>query len=169
MSQKVSLVSIEGSTSVHVDLSMSESGNISVSGQEFGSAPEAFWGSDEYEYDLSIPPASWDALIIALGRKFYGDAPSGTDQFMAELDKAGIKNLFVYTEEWPFDEALDYETASLIGEFANDFWPRISEAEKARFLMSLIIKHYSGNASVVAELEDLLKASGSEFKTWSWC
>jgi hypothetical protein len=75
MSKPVKLVSQGGSTSIHIDARIEENGDVVISGQDIGDAPEEFFGDLDYEYWLTVPAAEKDRLLMALIEKHYaGDA-----------------------------------------------------------------------------------------------
>ena len=75
MSQSVKLVNQGGSTSIHIQARIEESGNLVISGQDIGDAPEEFFGDLDYEYWLTVPAAEKDQLLLALIEKHYaGDS-----------------------------------------------------------------------------------------------
>jgi hypothetical protein len=75
MSKPVKLVSQGGSTSIHIDARIEENGDVVISGQDIGDAPEEFFGDLDYEYWLTVPAAEKDQLLMALIEKHYaGDA-----------------------------------------------------------------------------------------------
>ena len=56
--QKVTLCEQEGSyVSIYVDASLHD-GELTISGQDIGQAADDFWGDSDYEYWLTLPPAS---------------------------------------------------------------------------------------------------------------
>ena len=75
MNEPIKLVSQGGSTSIHIDMRIEESGDLIFSGQDIGSAPEEIFGDSDYEYWLTVPAAAKDRLLLALLEKHYaGDA-----------------------------------------------------------------------------------------------
>ena len=75
MSDSIKLVSKGGSTSIYIDMSIDEDGNLLFSGQDIGSDPEEIFGDIDYEYWLTVPAAEKDRLLLALLEKHYaGDA-----------------------------------------------------------------------------------------------
>ena len=75
MSETVKLVNQSGSTSIHIDARIEESGNLVISGQDIGDAPEEFFGDLDYECWLTVPAAEKDRLLLALIEAHYaGDA-----------------------------------------------------------------------------------------------
>ena len=75
MSEPVKLVNQSGSTSIHIDARIEETGDLVISGQDIGDAPEEFFGDLDYEYWLTVSAAEKDRLLMALIEKHYaGDA-----------------------------------------------------------------------------------------------
>jgi hypothetical protein len=75
MSEPVKLVNQGGSTSIHIDARIEEGGDLVISGQDIGDAPEEFFGDLDYEYWLTVPAAEKDRLLLALIETQYaGDA-----------------------------------------------------------------------------------------------
>ena len=75
MNEPIKLVSQGGSTSIHIDVRIEESGDLLFSGQDIGSAPEEIFGDSDYEYWLTVPASEKDRLLLALLEKHYaGDA-----------------------------------------------------------------------------------------------
>ena len=71
MSEPVKLVNQGGSTSIHIDARIEESGDLVISGQDIGDAPEEFFGDLDYEYWLTVPAAEKDRLLLALIETHY--------------------------------------------------------------------------------------------------
>ena len=75
MNGPIKLVRKGGSTSIYIDMSIDEDGNLLFSGQDIGSDPEEIFGDIDYEYWLTVPAAEKDRLLLALLEKHYaGDA-----------------------------------------------------------------------------------------------
>ena len=75
MNDPIKLVRRGGSTSIYIDMSIDENGNLLFSGQDIGSDPEEIFGDIDYEYWLTVPAAEKDRLLLALLEKHYaGDA-----------------------------------------------------------------------------------------------
>ena len=71
MNEPVKLVNQSGSTSIHIDACIEESGDLVISGQDIGEAPEEFFGDLDYEYWLTVPAAEKDRLLLALIETHY--------------------------------------------------------------------------------------------------
>src|SRR5210317_266149 len=75
MQKKVQLFSQSGSTSIHIDARIDKAGDLLLSGQDIGDAPEEIFGDLDYEYWLTVPASEKDRLLPALIEKHYaGDA-----------------------------------------------------------------------------------------------
>ena len=75
MNDPIKLVRRGGSTSIYIDMSIDENGNLLFSGQDIGSDPEEIFGDIDYEYWLTVPASEKDRLLLALLEKHYaGDA-----------------------------------------------------------------------------------------------
>ena len=71
MSDVVELVNIQGATSIYIDVRINENGDLLLSGQDIGDAPEEIFGDLDYEYWLTVPAAEKDKLLLALIEKHY--------------------------------------------------------------------------------------------------
>jgi hypothetical protein len=75
MNDPIKLVRQGGSTSIHIDVRIDDSGDLLFSGQDIGDAPEEIFGDSDYEYWLTVPASEKDRLLLALLEKHYaGDA-----------------------------------------------------------------------------------------------
>ena len=75
MNDPIKLVSQGGSTSIHIDMCIDENGDLLLSGQDIGNAPEEIYGDIDYEYWLTVPAAEKDKLLLALIEEHYaGDS-----------------------------------------------------------------------------------------------
>jgi hypothetical protein len=75
MNDPIKLVMQGGSTSIHIDVRIDDSGDLLFSGQDIGDAPEEIFGDSDYEYWLTVPASEKDRLLLALLEKHYaGDA-----------------------------------------------------------------------------------------------
>ena len=95
--QEISLCAQKGSyVSIYVDASLHE-GELTISGQDIGQAADDFWGDNDYEYWLTLPPESAEKffklicanspgedLLDVLQKRFHGTgAFSGIRSFCA--------------------------------------------------------------------------------------
>lgn len=64
MCSVVKLVSQSGTTSIHIDARIDESGDLLLSGQDFGEAPPpTFFGNDDYECRFTMSAAEKDRIL----------------------------------------------------------------------------------------------------------
>ena len=67
--KKVRLVASPGETSVFIDAEIDEKGNLLLSGQDIGKAPEAWLGDSDYEYWLVVAASDKERVLsILLGQ-----------------------------------------------------------------------------------------------------
>lgn len=74
-------------TSVFIDIEIKETGEVLMSGQDVGKAPEEFWGDSDYEYWLYVGQEGKDLLLLSLIKKMFGgrsDAFSKFREFLIE-------------------------------------------------------------------------------------
>jgi hypothetical protein len=81
MSDKVSLVQIEGATSIYIDAEITDEGDLLFSGQDIGQVPSEMFGDSDYEYWLTIKAVNKDKVLLALIEKLY----SGNSRLISEL------------------------------------------------------------------------------------
>lgn len=81
MKNRIKLVEIEGSTSIHIYVEITDGGDLLLSGQDLGEAPQMIWGDSDYEYWLRIKNADKEAVLLALIEKHY----SGNASVVTEL------------------------------------------------------------------------------------
>lgn len=54
---------------------MKPDGSLVIEGQDLGDAPEAFWGSREYEWAITIAPGDVPSFVAALSGTAIADDP----------------------------------------------------------------------------------------------
>ena len=81
MTNKVSLVNIQGPTSIYIDAAITYEGDLLFSGQDIGDAPNEIFGDSDYEYWLTIKAAHKDRLLLDLIEKLY----TGNTKVISEL------------------------------------------------------------------------------------
>ena len=81
MANKVSLVRVEGPTSIYIDADINDEGDLLFSGQDIGDAPRKAFGDSDYEYWLMIRAPHKDQLLLALIEKIY----SGNTKLISEI------------------------------------------------------------------------------------
>jgi len=64
MSRTVRLYEHHGPTSIFIDAEIGDGGEVIVSGQDIGEAPEKFYGDSDYEYWMILGREHKDALLL---------------------------------------------------------------------------------------------------------
>ena len=90
MSETVKLVNQSGPTSIHIDARIEESGDLVISGQDIGDAPEEFFGDLDYEYWLTVPAAEKDRLLLALIETQYAGDVSVVSKLRELMEEKSI-------------------------------------------------------------------------------
>lgn len=90
MTDNVSLVRIEGPTSIYIEASIDDGGDLVVSGQDVGEAPLEYMGDSDYEYALRIRAAHKDDLLLALLEKLYSGDARVVSELREYLEAKGI-------------------------------------------------------------------------------
>lgn len=94
MSDGIQLVRQGGSTSIYIDVSIEDNGDLLFSGQDIGSAPEDIFGDFDYEYWLRVPAAEKDRVLLVLIREFYRDNALVVSELRQILESEGIPHGF---------------------------------------------------------------------------
>lgn len=94
MTDKVTLVSQKGSTSIYIDAEITADGSLVLSGQDLGEAPRQFFGASDYEYWLTIDVAHKDRVLLALLEKLYAGNVLVVSQMRELLKVKGIPAKF---------------------------------------------------------------------------
>ena len=90
MGKTIVLVDIGGRTSVHIDATINNAGNLVFSGQDIGEAPSEYVGDSDYEYWLTIPAKEKDSFLLALIEKMYLNDSGLITNVSELLDAKGI-------------------------------------------------------------------------------
>ena len=96
--QKVRLYEKQGETSIFIDAEIDKEGDILVSGQDLGKAPEEFWGDSDYEYMIVVKQKQKDLLLLSLIKEKFGGTAQAFSNFREYLIKEGIPYEF---GSWP--------------------------------------------------------------------
>lgn len=94
MADTISLVDIQGRTSIHIEVTITEEGDLLFSGQDIGEAPERTFGDSDYEYWLRIPADQKDRALLAFLEKLYGGNPRVISEVREYLKSKGISASF---------------------------------------------------------------------------
>lgn len=94
MTEKCSLVKIKGSTSINIDVEITQEGDLLFSGQDLGDAPQQIYGDSDYEYWLRIAAEDKDRALLAFIEKLYAGNPSVISEVRELLDSKAIPNKF---------------------------------------------------------------------------
>lgn len=94
MPQSIRLVDISGPTQIHIDVEITDEGDLLFSGQDVGEAPRKFWDDGDYEYWLRISASDKDRVLLALIEKLYSGNPSVISELRAYLDSKDIPSKF---------------------------------------------------------------------------
>jgi hypothetical protein len=94
MGEKCSLVSVEGETSTHISMEITEKGDLLFAGQDLGKLPQELFRDSDYEYWLRVKANDKDDVLLALIEHLYKGNMSVIVEFQAFLDKHGIKSEF---------------------------------------------------------------------------
>ena len=90
MEKPIKLVEIEGPTSVNIDVSINEAGDVVFSGQDIGEAPSMYVGDSDYEYWLTIPAIEKDRFLLLLLERQFLNTESVMSTVRDLLDSKGI-------------------------------------------------------------------------------
>lgn len=148
MSRTVRLYERQGPTSIYIDAEIGDGGEVIVSGQDIGEAPERFYGDSDYEYWVHVPAAAKPALLAALraerderrasgGRPPRGDALTRLRGYVAA---ARSRSLAAFGIADPTDTAI----------------------------LDLIETLYAGSVEAFNEFRDLLAKHGIKGDYGSW-
>jgi hypothetical protein len=86
----IRLVDIEGPTAIHLDVQITDQGDLLFSGQDLGEAPEMVFGDSDHEYWLTVAKRDKDSLLLALIEKHYAGNASVISVLQETLDSRGI-------------------------------------------------------------------------------
>ncbi len=84
--KKVKLVAHRGEASVFIDAAIDEKGNLVLSGQDIGKAPEEWFGDSDYEYWLVVAASEKDRVLtmllgqVAGGQQFIPVSDASEDE-----------------------------------------------------------------------------------------
>jgi len=91
---RVRLYERRGETSVFIDIEIKDTGEVLMSGQDLGKAPEEFWGDSDYEYWLYVNQDQKDLLLLSLIKKLFGGSSEAFSKFREFLIEYNIPYQF---------------------------------------------------------------------------
>ena len=91
---KVKLCEKRGETSVFIDAEITAEGNLVLSGQDVGKAPQEHWGDSDYEYWLVVKGENKDRVLLALMEKLYTGNTHAITELMGLLKGKNIPYQF---------------------------------------------------------------------------
>ena len=97
MEESIVLVNEKGDISVYIDASITDTGDLRLSGQDLGKELEGIFGDSEYEYFLTIPSAFKDKVLLALIEKIYKGNARVISDVRSLLETKGIPCEFFAT------------------------------------------------------------------------
>ena len=83
--KQVRLYESEGETSVFIDIKIDNEGDIVLSGQDIGKAPEEHWGDSDYEYWVVVNREQKDLLLLSLIQERFGGSSQSFSNFKEYL------------------------------------------------------------------------------------
>lgn len=92
--KRIQLYEQRGETSRYIDAAITENGDLLVSGQDVGKAPQEWWGDADYEFWVAVPGEHKDDVLLALIERLYGGNPSAVDEFRDFVKSRGIQSEF---------------------------------------------------------------------------
>ena len=94
MTRRIKLYESRGKTSIFIEAEIEKSGDLQLSGQDVGEAPNKFWGDGDYEYWLKVSKEHKDDLLLLLIEKIYGGNSFVISEFKEMLESRGIPYKF---------------------------------------------------------------------------
>lgn len=91
---QIVLVKQPGATSVRITAEICENGDLQLSGQDLGKAPQEIFGKSDYEYWLTVPAAQRDPLLLALLEALYKGDVCVVSKMREMLEAKGIPSEF---------------------------------------------------------------------------
>lgn len=73
-----------------LDLVINDLEDLMMEGQDFGTAAEEIFGSDEYEYFVSVPRKYKDWLLLNLVKEVFAEKPAPSSAFTEWLEEKKI-------------------------------------------------------------------------------
>ena len=160
----VRLYEVRGETSVYIDAEINDQGNLVVSGQDVGKAPEEYWGDSDYEYWVVVSRKHMDKLRRALTEREFGDD---------DLSWGSIwKTLFPLFRTVFEDLAIDREAFARFltskGIPFDESSGAIAEEHKDALVLALMERAFGGRLSAERDFREFLKAERIPYQFDSW-
>ena len=89
-SKTVQLYEERGETSRYIDATITEDGDLVITGQDVGKAPREFWGDEDYEFWVHVPAKYKDDVLLTLIKKLYAGRQSAVDEFRDLMRSRGV-------------------------------------------------------------------------------
>lgn len=91
---KVKLFEDRGSTSRFVYAEILDTGDLVISAQDVGEAPEWFFGDSDYEWWVYVKANDKDWVLLSLIERVFGGRFHASDEFREWLKEVGIPYKF---------------------------------------------------------------------------
>ncbi len=92
MADKISLVNVKGPTSIHIEVEVTNTGDLLFSGCDLGSAPSEIFGDSDYEYWLTIDASHKDQVLVISEFKGYLESKGIPCSSQAYLSSPAFKS-----------------------------------------------------------------------------
>jgi hypothetical protein len=87
----------EGTEFRSIYLRVEDDGGIKMDGQDIGPNVKRFWGDDDYEFWVRVPPAAVSKLAFELLREKFSGQMGAVDAFSDWCDAHGVEHKF---DDW---------------------------------------------------------------------
>ena len=88
--KKVKLFEERGPTSRFVDAEILDTGDLVISAQDVGEAPQKMFGDSDYEWWVFVKAEDKDRVLLALIEEVFGGRFHASDEFREWLKAMGI-------------------------------------------------------------------------------
>ena len=92
--QTIEIARQEGRNFRSVRLTVGADGAVKMDAQDIGGATEEFWGEDEYEFWVCVPPTALPKLIFELLREKFAGQLGAVDAFRNWCKAHGVEHEF---------------------------------------------------------------------------
>ncbi len=87
---RVKIFESRGETSVFIDAEVNNQGDLVMSGQDIGKAPEEYFGDSDYEYWVVVKDEHKDRVLLSLMEEVYGGNSKAVTAFIQLMKSKGI-------------------------------------------------------------------------------